>query len=484
MKRTVEGKQSEKLGILLCPNGNEISRKELETLLRGALSALKASESSREFRNLTGKVVYSTPGECRDDAAAFIAVGSPGTLSSLKEATRPMPVIVLSAKPVVDPAQMETLLMPSLTVDAWIRWDRLNRNPLDPEEYARLLEALKARIRKTMRNSLREEELSKDIAWKVQIEEKALAEPGYLSFFSDPATREMVESLKTALLGVKGRFEKLGELMKKNDFKPASGPFVFEEAAKKAEALRKDCGENGTRLRPPSILLLGETGTGKTLLARYISEQLAGRETSLSQLNIGAISKDFMYGELFGGTKGAWTGLDEDYPGFLLSNAGKPVFLDEIGDMEERCQVQLLTLLDKGEVQPLKWRHAPLPCPVAIIAASNRPLKAWAAEGSERFRSDLFHRFDYVIEVPPLRERKADLRLLISTTLQDPEVNPRLGEKSFQAERISLDAIEHLEKLEFPGNFRELRYRLSRAVAEAGREGSGTICLRHLDRLG
>jgi len=480
MGKADEGRQLNPLWIRLCPNGKEIIREALEKLLDEALSLLESSESSKEFKDIRKLVSYQNSSDKQGDSAAFLAFGSPGALHGQEgDADRPLPVIVLSPKPQIDSDQMKTLLSPSLTVDAWIRWDRLNRDPRDPEEYGRFLEALKTRIRKSLKNGMREEELSKCVDWKVQNKEEDISEPGFLSFFSDPATREMVESLKTAILSVKGRYAKLKA--QTHDLLPESGPFDFGTAAEKAKEFRQKCRKEGVRLRPPSILLLGETGTGKTLLAHYINMQLAGEKT-LPQLNIGAISKEFMYGELFGGTKGAWTGLEEDSPGFFLSNAGGPVFLDEIGDMEERCQVQLLTLLDKGEVQPLKWNREPLPCPLVIIAASNRPLKEWAAEGSERFRRDLFHRFDHVIEVPSLRERRTDLRLLVSTTLQDPEVNPKRG-GAFTVGRISLDAIDYLERLEFPGNFRELRCVLSRAVAEASREGSGTICLRHLARL-
>lgn len=114
-----------------------------------------------------------------------------------------------------------------------------------------------------------------------------------------------------------------------------------------------------------------------------------------------------------------------------------------------------------------------------MVAATNRPLREWVASGREAFREDLFYRFDHVITLPPLRERKKDMRLLVSLSLQDEEVNPGFAGGEGVRE-ISLDAIEAVENMEFPGNFRELRARLKKACSSVRREGGGILCLRHL----
>ena len=109
-----------------------------------------------------------------------------------------------------------------------------------------------------------------------------------------------------------------------------------------------------------------------------------------------------------------------------------------------------------------------------MVAASNRPLREWARQGSDRFRGDLLERFDAVIDVPSMAQRRQDLRLLVSATLQDQGVNPGL-----RVERISLDALAHLEGRDFPGNFREFRRVLASGVQRARGEGSPVLCLRH-----
>ena len=114
-----------------------------------------------------------------------------------------------------------------------------------------------------------------------------------------------------------------------------------------------------------------------------------------------------------------------------------------------------------------------------IVAATNRPVREWIASGNPSFREDIFYRFDCVISLPPLRERRKDMRLLVSLSLQEEEVNPGYLEGD-GIRRISLDAVDALERMNFPGNFRELRVRLKRACSAARREGVQILCLRHL----
>jgi transcriptional regulator with PAS, ATPase and Fis domain len=134
-----------------------------------------------------------------------------------------------------------------------------------------------------------------------------------------------------------------------------------------------------------------------------------------------------------------------------------------------------LKYLDDGEVRKVGGTEVEY-FPSIIVAATNRPLDRWArTEQNAPFRSDLFYRFDHVVKIPSLKERREDMRLLISLLLQDSEINERR-----KIARISLDAIEYLENAEYPGNFRDLRGRISDAAARAAAEGASTLCLRHL----
>lgn len=159
----------------------------------------------------------------------------------------------------------------------------------------------------------------------------------------------------------------------------------------------------------------------------------------------------------------------------FIGHCGETVFLDEIGDMDPVCQTRLLTYMDEGKIQPRGMTNQ-VPAPCFLIAATNKNIDA-ATSG---FRRDIVHRFDHIIKIPPMRERKQDLRLLISLTLQREHINPAdiKGEKR-RVEYISLDAIRYLEGYDFPGNFRELEFILRGAVNSAFAEGSSCLCLRH-----
>jgi transcriptional regulator with PAS, ATPase and Fis domain len=237
----------------------------------------------------------------------------------------------------------------------------------------------------------------------------------------------------------------------------------------------------------PCLLLLGETGTGKTLAAEWIARQLFPKQWErwemsqqgarpLVPINVGTLPKNMVDIELFGSTPGAFTGASlETKAGLLEANCWeKVIFLDEIGEMEPESQVRLLKYLDSGEIRRVgdtEIRYFPS----IIVAATNRPLDRWARTKDAPFRSDLFYRFDHIVKIPSLKERKEDLRLLISLLLQDSEINEQK-----KIERITLDAIQYLENADYPGNFRDLRIRIRNAVARAAAEGASTLCLRHL----
>ena len=140
--------------------------------------------------------------------------------------------------------------------------------------------------------------------------------------------------------------------------------------------------------------------------------------------------------------------------------------------MNPESQTRLLTYMDNAQVLPRGMADS-VCAPCILIAATNKDVRNDAS-----FRKDILNRFDHVIEIPSLRERKQDLRLLISMILQDSKINPFAGGRR-KAERISLDAIKYLEGRIYPGNFRELKFCISQAVGNAFSEGCDCLCLRH-----
>ena len=176
---------------------------------------------------------------------------------------------------------------------------------------------------------------------------------------------------------------------------------------------------------------------------------------------------------LFGAEKGSYTDSDRDRMGVLIGHCGEVVFLDEIGDMDIETQTHLLTYMDNGQVMPRGMASA-VCSPCILIAATNKDVN-----NDSTFRKDILNRFEHVIEIPPIRERKQDMRLLISILLQNNKLNPFISDVQRKVQRISLDAIKYLEDREYSGNFRELKFRITQAVNSAFIEGNSCLCLRH-----
>ena len=221
---------------------------------------------------------------------------------------------------------------------------------------------------------------------------------------------------------------------------------------------------------PITVLLYGETGTGKELIARAIHYNGPRQDQLFVPVNCGALSEQLLESELFGYRKGAFTGAIEDRKGFLDTANGGTIFLDEIGEMSMAMQVKLLRVVESGEVLPVGER-TPHWVDVRIISASNRDLQQEVQRG--HFREDLYYRLNkFPITVPPLRERRGDIPLLVTHFLR---------EISQQFERpvagVSRDAMEALTRYAWPGNVRELRNELERAVALTA--AGDTVSLDH-----
>jgi PAS domain S-box-containing protein len=212
-----------------------------------------------------------------------------------------------------------------------------------------------------------------------------------------------------------------------------------------------------------TVLILGETGTGKELVARAIHESSARKQRPLVKVNCSALPAELIESELFGHEKGAFTGATTRRIGRFELADGGTIFLDEIGDLALSLQVKLLRVLQEGEFERLGSSKT-IRVNVRVIAATNRDLSE--AMRRELFRSDLYYRLAvYPIQIPPLRERKEDIKLLAESFLV--EASRRLG-RSFDA--IPCQVLNALEHYDWPGNIRELQNVIERAaVTSAGR---------------
>jgi two-component system response regulator HupR/HoxA len=214
-----------------------------------------------------------------------------------------------------------------------------------------------------------------------------------------------------------------------------------------------------------TVLLTGETGTGKDLVARAIHYQGPRREAPFVAQNCGALPESLLESELFGHRRGAFTSAVEDKRGLFEVADGGTIFLDEIGETTPGMQVRLLRVLEGGEFRPLGSSEVRR-VDVRIVASTNRDLREAVEAG--RFRRDLFYRLNVVhIHLPPLRDRCEDIPLLAEHFLKIS--NDHLGK---EVEGITRAAMDLLLAYSWPGNVRELSNEIERAVALAGRSRS------------
>lgn len=218
------------------------------------------------------------------------------------------------------------------------------------------------------------------------------------------------------------------------------------------------------------VLIVGETGTGKELVAQEIHARSARRDHNFVAVNMGAVSSELVASELFGHVKGAFTGAVDNRIGCYEEAQNGTLFLDEITTMEERVQVALLRVLESGTFRPVGARQDKK-ADVRLVAATNVDLRDAVHDG--HFREDLLHRFQVLrIKLPPLREHPTDIPMLAYHFLDQFR-----REFEFNIESISDEALQFLQNYSWPGNNRELKNVIAQAAVMAE---EGAILPEHL----
>jgi formate hydrogenlyase transcriptional activator len=233
---------------------------------------------------------------------------------------------------------------------------------------------------------------------------------------------------------------------------------MFEDIVGSSEALRKVLRQvDKVAASDSTVLILGETGTGKELIARAIHKRSKRADRAFIGVNCAAIPPSLIASELFGHEKGAFTGATQRRMGRFESANGGTIFLDEVGDLPAEIQIALLRVLQEREVERV-GSSRPIPVDVRVVAATHHDLNALVAEG--KFRQDLLYRLNVVpIQMPPLRERVSDIPLLVEYFMD------RFGKRAGKKFRtIDKKSLELFKAYGWPGNVRELQNVIERAV--------------------
>ena len=211
-----------------------------------------------------------------------------------------------------------------------------------------------------------------------------------------------------------------------------------------------------------TVLILGETGTGKELAARTLFQESKRADMPFVPVNCGALSENLVESELFGHRKGAFTGADRDHKGLFEVANGGTLFLDEVGELNKNIQVKLLRFLESGEIRRV-GETEPFRTNVRILCATNRDLRTMIKD--DHFREDLYFRINtFEIRLPPLRERRADIPDLARHLLARAARRPM----EQVADLLSAEAVDALLEHEWPGNVRELANVMEHAYIIAG----------------
>ena len=278
---------------------------------------------------------------------------------------------------------------------------------------------------------------------------------------------------------IKSYYDPKSKISKVTEFEPPSRlrTMLIDQGSqgidhkKKKEIIREDGGKMDdligelteiTKWSAESILLLGESGTGKELLAKHVHENSSSKK--FVPVNCGAIPSMLVESELFGHTKGSFTGATKDRIGKIEQANNGVLFLDEIGEMPKDAQVKLLRALQEKKIYRVGDEGRPISVNFRLVAATNKNLIDEVDKGS--FREDLFYRIDvFTYEIPSLKERGAeDIRLLSQYFMERINMESQSISKDYVAKTFSEDAISLLAQHDWPGNVRELEKTLYRAA--------------------
>ena len=258
------------------------------------------------------------------------------------------------------------------------------------------------------------------------------------------------------------------DALKLSGTKPASRMELIGKSRIIAE-LRETIGKLARNQAP--VYISGESGVGKEMVARMIHEQGPRSSHAFVPVNCGAIPHDLLESELFGHSKGSFTGADTDKEGLFHAADGGTLFLDEIAELPQSMQVKLLLAIQEKKIRPI-GAQTEFPVNVRILSATHKDLSALVKK--DQFRQDLFYRINVIdLKVPPLRDRMDDVPLLAAYIVQ------RISrENNIQAPDITTGALDKLMSYSYPGNVRELENILERAMALCE---SGEITIKDLN---
>jgi DNA-binding NtrC family response regulator len=275
---------------------------------------------------------------------------------------------------------------------------------------------------------------------------------GAFDFISKPFVAEVVKA-------VARRATERAKLVRENVLlREEAKRFAFaDEILGESKAIR-DLKEKIARVAPTNatVLITGETGTGKELVARAIHKGSNRKNENFLAVNCAAVAEQLLESELFGHEKGSFTGADKAKQGLFEAASGGTLFLDEAGEMSLNLQAKLLRVLTEGQILRV-GATTPRSVDVRIIVATHRNLRERVKDG--QFREDLFYRLAVVpLDVPPLRERREDIPVLVEYLLRETSRDLKIPQR-----KISAEAVEKLSRYDFPGNVRELRNLVERA---------------------